>query len=233
MKAMILAAGLGKRMRPLTLHTPKPLLTAGGKTLIAHHLERLSAAGFKDIVINTAHLGEQIETALGNGKDFGVRIQYSPEQEALETAGGIINALPLLGEQPFLIVNGDVWCDFPFQDAPAVGTMLDKTHLAHLILVNNPAHHPAGDFIIAAQESLHGLPKLVKAGKAPAYTYSGISVLHPALFATSQPGKQALGPLLRAAIANGTVSGDYYPGLWFDIGTPERLTALDQLLSVD
>jgi MurNAc alpha-1-phosphate uridylyltransferase len=220
MKAMILAAGRGERMRPLTDHTPKPLLKVGGKPLIAWHLKRLAAAGFQDIVINHAHLGEQIESALGDGSQWGVRIQYSPEKIALETAGGIANALPLLGNAPFLVVNGDVYTDIDF------GTLkLVPPNLAHLVMVNNPPQHAAGDFALSSGKlSADGTEKL---------TFSGIGIYQPSLFASIVRGDAAkLAPLLKAAMAQGLVSGSHHRGAWHDIGTPERLQALDsQLLS--
>lgn len=220
MKAMILAAGLGTRMRPLTEHTPKPLLKAGGKPLIVWHLEKLAAAGFKDIVINIAWLGWQIPEALGDGSQWGLRLYYSDEQAetALETAGGIIKALPLLGFEPFLVVNGDIWCDYaclPLHLAP-------KT-LAHLILVDNPEHHPQGDFGLYAGRALNG--------GDPKLTFSGIGYYHPQLFADLDYGKRALGPVLRAAMDQGLVSAEHYRGVWLDIGTPERLAELDHKLN--
>lgn len=218
MKAMILAAGRGERMRPLTDHTPKPLLKVGGKSLISWHLERLAAAGFQDIVINHAHLGEQIESALGDGSQWGVRIQYSPEKIALETAGGIANAMPLLGNVPFLVVNGDVYTDIDF------GTLkLVPPNLAHLVMVNNPPQHAAGDFALSSGKlSADGTEKL---------TFSGIGIYQPSLFASIVRGDAAkLAPLLKAAMAQGLVSGSHHRGAWHDIGTPERLQALDSQL---
>ncbi|MGV6810051.1 MAG: N-acetylmuramate alpha-1-phosphate uridylyltransferase MurU [bacterium] len=228
MKAMILAAGHGKRMRPLTHHTPKPLLAVGGKPLIVWQLERLKNAGFCEIVINIAWLGEQIPQALGNGSQWGVSIQYSDEQHegALETAGGIIKALPLLGDQPFLVVNGDVWCDYAFPHKDHSHTIIAANDLAHLILVNNPPHHPHGDFILHdsrltdRSEHLHD----------PHYTFSGIAYYRPEFFAELPYGKQALAPLLRNAIHQNQLSGELFSGDWRDIGTPERLAALDQAL---
>ena len=216
MKVMILAAGRGERMRPLTDHTPKPLLVAGGKPLIVHHLERLARSGFRDLVINHAHLGERIEAALGDGSRWGVHIAYSPEASALETGGGIFHALALLGPEPFLVVNGDVWTNLDFSHlALAAGK------LAHLVLVDNPPHHPRGDF--------HLEGGLVQA--MPRLTFSGIGVYHPDLFRGCRPGAFPLAPLLRAAMAAGQVSGEHYRGLWLDIGTPQRLGDLDALLS--
>lgn len=218
MKAMILAAGRGERMRPLTDHTPKPLLKVGGKPLIVWHLQRLVAAGFEDIVINHAHLGQQIETALGDGSEWGVRIRYSPEKVALETAGGIANAMPLLGEAPFLVVNGDVFTDVDYR-----ALQLTAPDLAHLVMVDNPAQHPAGDFALQdGRLSADGTEKL---------TFSGVGIYHPALFVGIERGAPAkLAPLLKAAMADGLVSGTHHRGIWHDIGTPERLQALDSQL---
>ena len=217
MKAFILAAGRGERMRPLTDRTPKPLLLAAGKPLIVWHLERLAAAGFRDIVINHAHLGAQIEQALGDGSRWGLRIQYSPEPPgALETAGGIATALPLLGDQPFLVVNGDIYCDWDFKRAR---TLSEKT--AHLVMVANPAHHAGGDF------SLDG-ERVVYAHGEQTLTYAGISVFSPSFFANIQAGTiMKLRPLLDAAIAAGTLTGERFTGRWVDVGTPQRLAELD------
>ena len=223
MKAMILAAGRGERMRPLTDHTPKPLLQIGGKPLIVWHLERLANAGFKEIVINHAHLGSQIESALGDGSKWNLRIQYSPELVALETAGGIANALPLLTENganrwPFLVVNGDIFTDIDFA---SVQLALDM--LTHVVLINNPPQHPNGDFAIE-----NGL--LANKG-LQMHTFSGVGIYHPDLFngiSRGQPAK--LAPLLRQAIDETKASAEYYQGLWHDIGTPERLNALNETL---
>jgi MurNAc alpha-1-phosphate uridylyltransferase len=218
---MILAAGRGERMRPLTDRCPKPLLPAGGKPLIVWHIERLRAAGVTELVINHAHLGAQLEAALGDGRDFGVSIAWSREGEALETAGGIRLALPLLGEAPFLVVNGDIHTDLDF--APLAGTRLGAD-LARLVLVPNPPHHPAGDFHLAGGR--------VRAEGAPSHTFAGIGVYHPRLFAHLPPGQPAkLAPLLREAMAAGRVSGEIHPGLWLDIGTPARLAELDAWLA--
>ena len=217
MKAMILAAGRGERMRPLTDNTPKPLLSAGGKRLIEYHLEALSRAGFREVVINHAHLGEQVEQALGDGSRYGLCISYSPEGKALETGGGILRALPLLGEAPFLVINGDIWCDYPFERLRE-----RQVERAHLVLVDNPPQHREGDFVLRDGK--------VHDEKGERLTFSGIGVYHPALFAACEPGAFALAPLLRGAMAEGAVSGEYYRGQWFDIGTPERLMQLDQML---
>jgi MurNAc alpha-1-phosphate uridylyltransferase len=222
MKAMILAAGRGERMRPLTDHTPKPLLQVGGKSLIVWHLERLARAGFKEVIINHAYLGNQIETALGNGSQWGLTIRYSPEAIALETAGGIAQALPLLGDVPFLVVNGDVFTEIDFlklTDALIPGS------LAHLVMVDNPPQHPEGDFAYLNRKLLtEGQPKL---------TFSGIGVYHPDLFENIIPGEAAkLAPLLKEAIANGLVTAEHYQGVWHDIGTPQRLAELDARLNL-
>ena len=219
MKAMILAAGRGERMRPLTDHTPKPLLPVGGKPLIVWHLERLSKAGFKEVVINYAHLGEKIEQALGDGSVWGLNVQYSPETSALETAGGIANALPLLGDAPFLVVNGDVFTEIDFG-----ALQLVSPNLAHLVMVDNPPQHPDGDFVVdSGKVTNQGNHKL---------TFSGIGIYHPALFVDVERGQAAkLAPLLRSAMIKGLVTGEHYQGIWHDIGTPERLSFLDKQLS--
>lgn len=221
MKAMILAAGRGERMRPLTDHTPKPLLLVGGKPLIVWHIERLANAGIHDFVINHAHLGHKIESALGDGSQFGVRIAYSEEDEALETAGGIANALPLLGDAPFLVVNGDIYTDYDFSlliDRPMDGVA------AHLVLVDNPPQHAGGDFFLEdGRLAEEGILRL---------TFSGIGVYRPELFTSVAPGSKAkLAPLLHAAIAEKRVTAEHYRGDWVDVGTPERLQALDRKLT--
>ncbi|MGR9086485.1 MAG: N-acetylmuramate alpha-1-phosphate uridylyltransferase MurU [Gammaproteobacteria bacterium] len=216
MKAMILAAGRGERMRPLTDHTPKPLLAVAGKPLIERTISQLVAAGFADIVINHAHLGQQIEEALGDGSRLGARLQYSPEgDQALETAGGIINALPLLGDGVFLVVNGDIATDFPYAELRA-----KNVDLAHLILVENPGHHASGDF------GLDGGGRVFENGEQ-LFTFSGIGLYRPDLFRGLPGGIRKLGPLLREAIARGKVSGQMYSGFWMDIGTAERLQQLN------
>ncbi len=217
MKAMILAAGRGERMRPLTDHTPKPLLEVAGRRLIEYHIQNLVAAGITELVINHAHLGGQIETALGDGSAYGAAIQYSAEEEALETAGGIFNALPLLGDAPFVVVNGDVWTDYPFQLLPG-----SIEELAHLVLVNNPEHNPQGDFALQGNR--------VKVDGEPKFTFSGISIIRPELFAGCQAGAFPLAPLLRQVMLSGKVTGEHYRGEWCDVGTPERLQYLDQAL---
>ena len=222
MKAMILAAGRGERMRPLTDTTPKPLLMAGGKPLIVWHLERLAACGFRDIVINHAHLGEQIEAALGTGQRFGLNICYSPEPPgALETAGGIAKALPLLGNAPFLVVNGDVWCDWDFNRALQL-----SDRMAHLVFVTNPPQHPHGDFCLDGETVRYADAASDVTG--PTVTYAGTGVFSPVFFAGVPPDAiMKLRPLLDAGIAKGIVSGEHHAGRWVDVGTPERLTELD------
>jgi len=225
MKAFILAAGRGERMRPLTDHTPKPLLPVGGKPLIAWHLERLAAAGFSEIVINHAHLGERIEAALGSGSQWGLHIQYSPEPPgALETAGGIANALPLLGNEAFLVVNGDIYCDIDFGRFSGL-TVAGRQSTAHLVMVANPAHHAGGDF------SLDGERIAVARGEET-LTYAGIAVFSPPFFADVPRGSvMKLYPLLAAAIAAGTLTGERFTGRWVDVGTPQRLAELDAELT--
>lgn len=218
MRAMILAAGRGERMRPLTDHTPKPLLVVGGKPLIVWHIERLALAGFREIVINHAHLGQQIEQALGDGHQWQVQIRYSPEATALETAGGIAQALPLLGDAPFLVVNGDVFTDIDY-----ASLTLPAGKLAHLVMVDNPPQHAAGDFGLCEG--------LVQATAGDMLTFSGVGVYAPALFDSVTRGQPAkLAPLLRAAMSDARVSGQHHRGIWHDIGTPERLAQLDTWL---
>lgn len=221
MKAMILAAGKGERMRPLTLTTPKPLLPAGDKPLIVHHLERLEAAGFRQLVINHAWLGMQIEDELGNGDALGVSIEYSREREPLETAGGIIQALPLLtsaGDEWFAVINGDIWCDFDL----ALLTPPENAE-ALLVMTNNPDHNPAGDFCLHQDGTVtENGPEML--------TFTGISLLNRRLFEGLLPGARKLAPLLRNAMARKQVRGLHHSGQWMDIGTPERLRELDRKL---
>jgi MurNAc alpha-1-phosphate uridylyltransferase len=220
MRAMILAAGRGERMRPLTDATPKPLLHAGGKPLIVWLIERLAAAGFRELVINHAHLGERLEAALGDGTAWGVRIAWSREGEALETAGGIATALPLLGDAPFAAVNGDIHCDFDFA---RLSSALHRDDDAHIVLVDNPPHHPRGDFTLDAGR--------VGNASAPRLTFAGIGVYRPQLFAGITAGTRApLAPLLRAAADRGALGGERHGGAWTDVGTPERLAELDKRL---
>ena len=218
MKAMILAAGRGERLRPLTDHTPKPLLEAGGRPLIEHLIVALAAAGFRELVVNLAYLGELIRTYLGDGSRWGISIVYSHEgPEPLETAGGIRHALPLLGDQPFLVVNGDIATDFPFE---ALRRPVPTD--AHLILTANPSHHPKGDFALQGH--------LLCPDGAERHTFAGIGVYRPALFAGLPEGRHALAPLLRQAMAQGRISGELYSGFWMDIGTHHRLAQLDMHL---
>jgi MurNAc alpha-1-phosphate uridylyltransferase len=224
MRAMILAAGRGERMRPLTDTCPKPLLPVGGRPLIAWHLDALAAAGIREIVINHAHLGSMIEQALGDGTRWGVSIAYSREPRALETAGGIANALPLLGETPFLVVNGDVWCDFDFRRCATIAAQMSASHLlAWCVLVDNPAHHPEGDF---------GVDRgMLSLDAQPRRTFSGIGIYAPRLFESIPPGcSAALAPLLRQAISLGRAGAEYHFGRWVDVGTVERLGELDAQL---
>lgn len=218
MKAMILAAGRGERMRPLTDITPKPLLKVGGKALIEYHLENIRLAGIYDVVINHAWLGTQIETSLGDGSRYGLSIEYSREGEALETAGGIQRALPLLGDKPFIAINGDIWTDYSLKSLPQ-----EPVGLAHLVLVNNPPHHPTGDFMLQSGYLLPEGPNCL--------TFSGIGLYRPELFVGLTPGKSPLAPLLREAMNNREITGERYTGRWFDIGTPERLQELDDMLT--
>ena len=265
MKAMILAAGEGRRMRPLTDVTPKPLLEVAGKPLIEHHIARLAAAGFTEIVVNVSHLGQQLVDFLGDGSQWQVAISISAEQTPLETAGGIIQALPHLGDAPFLLISGDVFTDYPFaqlrETAPA-------ERGAHIVLVPNPAHHPEGDFLlsdcrvkdlavavdrsdairdVASRQTSsseanpsadkHRVSELAQRSNSSlnsgSATYSGIGVYDPAMFHDCVPGKQPLKPLLDSVIANGALTGELYQGVWEDVGTPERLTALNQRFPSD
>ena len=220
MQAMILAAGRGERMRPLTDTTPKPLLKVKGRCLIEYHLENLVNAGFTQIVINHAYLGEQIEQTLGDGQRYGAQLQYSAEgNQALETGGGIFKALPLLGLAPFLVVNGDIWCDYPLAQLQTH----HLTGLAHLILVDNPEHHPQGDFHLAQY-------RVYQSG-TPSLTFSGIGIYHPDLFNHCQAGRFSVVPLLIKAMQNRQVTGEHYLGKWLDVGTPARLQQLEQLLT--
>ena len=218
MRAMILAAGKGERMRPLTLNTPKPLIPVAGVPLIEYHLRALQRAGIHEVVINHAWLGEKIEAHLGDGARFGLHISYSKESQPLETGGGIYKALAVLGDEPFIVVNGDVFTDYDFSKLvqPIQG-------LAHLVLINNPEHHLEGDFSLAEGRVL--------SPQAETLTYSGIAVLSPELFAECQAGAFKLAPLLRQAIAQGRVSGEHFNGGWIDVGTQERLAAAEAVLA--
>jgi N-acetyl-alpha-D-muramate 1-phosphate uridylyltransferase len=220
MKAMLLAAGRGERLRPLTDTVPKALVEAGGKPLIAWHLERLGRAGFSEAVINLSHLGERIVERIGDGARYGLRLHYSRERERLETAGGIANALPLLGPAPFLLVNADVYCECDFAKLKKVEL---RERLAHLVLVPNPAHHPAGDFSLAYGR--------IGNEAAPRYTYAGVAVMAPALVAPVKRGEKApLAPFLYDAAARGRLGGELFEGLWQDVGTLERLAELERHL---
>lgn len=223
MKAMILAAGRGERMRPLTDKTPKPLLEVGGKPLIFWHIEKLAKAGFKEVIVNNAYLGEQIEQRLGDGSRFGIKIFHSSEKNgALETAGGIANALHLLGDNPFLLVNGDVWTDWEFANAYSYQNIEDG---CHLVFVDNPTQHPNGDF-----ELFGNLVKLPKNGKKT-FTYSGLGIYSIKMFNDVTIGEPAkLKPLLESSILNNLVTAEHHRGLWVDVGTPERLKELDLML---
>ena len=226
MKAMILAAGRGERMRPLTEHCPKPLLPAGGKPLLQWHIEALVKVGFDQIIVNHAYLGRQIEEYFGDGSLLGARLNYSAETTALETAGGIRKALPLLGSTPFLVINGDVACEWPVAKALHVANNWPEGALAYLVMVPNPVHNLKGDF------ALHG-DEVKQAGPVDTtFTFSGIGVYHPDLFGSIVPGEVAkLAPLLREAMAAGKVQGELFDGFWMDIGTPERLNELNQRLN--
>lgn len=219
MKAMILAAGLGKRMRPLTDHCPKPLLPVAGKPLIVHHLERLAVSGIEEVIINVSYRADQIIKALGDGHQWGLKIAFSREEAPLETAGGIAHARPLLGDRPFVLINGDIWCDLDLSTLPALGD-----NLAHLVLVDNPPQHAIGDFHLDSARRVHdsGEPRL---------TYAGIALLDPRLVDGLPDTCYPLAPLLRQAMTEGRVSGQHHHGQWVDVGTPERLHELDQRLS--
>ncbi|MBI2287041.1 MAG: nucleotidyltransferase family protein [Nitrosomonadales bacterium] len=239
MMAMLLAAGRGERMRPLTDRIPKPLLEVGGKPLIVWHIENLVHAGITDLVVNHAHLGAQIEAALGDGRRFGAHIQYSPEASALETAGGIANALPFLlpspasgggagGEgEPFAVINSDIYCDYDFAHlAERAAALQASGDMAHLVLVDNPPHHPNGDFALSGGR-IYPLPTSHSL-LSGLMTFSGIGIYRPSLFSPIPHGGIApLAPLLRAQIALGRVSGEHHRGLWVDVGTPQRLAELD------
>lgn len=211
MRAMILAAGRGERLRPITDSLPKPLVKVGGKPLIEFHLEKLAEAGFREIVINQGHLGDKLNQAVGDGSRWGVNITWSVEPpEALETGGGIFQALPQLGAGPFLVINGDIWTDYSFARLRAI-----KCDWAHLVMIPNPDHNPDGDFVLSGAR--------VREVGDPRLTFSGISVYHPRLFQHSQPGRFSVVPLLKAAMQDHLVTGECYRGQWNDIGTPERL----------
>jgi MurNAc alpha-1-phosphate uridylyltransferase len=224
MKAMILAAGAGQRMRPLTDHIPKPLLPVAGESLIDRHIRHLVAAGVEEVVINVSHLGEQIVQHCGDGSRWDIPIVYSYEEHGLETAGGIINALDLLGELPFLLVNGDVWTDYPFQKL-LQGTR-DIGGGAHLVFVDSPEQHSHGDFILSPNGQLS-----FRQPNAIGVTYAGMALMSRQFFAGVEPGKRPLRPLFDKAIEEGRLTGEHYGGEWVDVGTPERLEKLNQLIS--
>ena len=223
-KAMILAAGLGQRMRPLTDHLPKPMLCAGGKPLLQYHLEALAKAGVHDVIINLAYLGDKIRSFVGSGERFDLSVSYSEEPEPLETAGALLNALPLLGNEPFLLINGDVWTDYPLEQLATLN--LNDNEDAHLILVPNPEFHPAGDFSPNTNGRLVNNPSLEK------YTFAGVSLIHPRLISSypNQRLKFPLGEVLRFGIDRDRISAAVYRGNWSDVGTPERLAQLDHKL---
>lgn len=222
MKAMILAAGEGRRMRPLTDKTPKPLLTVGGRPLLEHHILNLKAAGFAELVVNASHLGDQVAAFCGDGSRWGLSITVSSEETPLETAGGIVKALPLLTSAPFLVVNGDVFTDYPFDKLR--GHRMASAH-AHLVLVSNPPHNAQGDFALEATGGAVSHPRVHCADET--LTFSGIAVYHPAFFANLSEGKRPLKPLLDQAIEEGRLTGEHFQGTWTDVGTPERLAALN------
>ena len=224
MKAMILAAGLGQRMRPLTDSLPKPMLLAGGKPLLQYHLETLAKIGVSEVIINLAYLGDKIRAFVGNGEKFGLNVSYSEEPEPLETAGALLHALPLLGTEPFMLINGDVWSDYPLAELAIYN--LQNNEDAHLILVPNPEFHTAGDFSLNQQGRLENNAEL------PKFTFGGISLIHPRLISTypQQRNKFPLGEVLRFGIAHNRISAQVYSGGWSDVGTPERLLELDTKL---
>jgi MurNAc alpha-1-phosphate uridylyltransferase len=214
MRAMILAAGRGQRMANLTAETPKPLLRVRGRYLIEYSIDALAQSGIQDIVINVAYLGEKIKAALGDGARYGVTLHYSEEKEALETGGGIFHALPLLGKEPFIVLSSDVIADYPLKKL-----LTAPKKLAHLVLVDNPDFHPQGDFALQGEQ--------VCSEGAKRYTFANIGVYHPALFADCQPGKFRLGDVLKQAIARQDVTGEYYQGVWHNLGTPQQLSAIN------
>ena len=227
MRAMILAAGEGRRMRPLTDRIPKPLLTVAGRPLLEHHILNLKAAGIDELTINASHLGEQIAAFCGDGSHWGVSIRVSYEDKPLETAGGIVKALQWLSSDPFMVVNGDVYTDYPF--------MRLRNHVlqdasAHLVLVDNPPHHLSGDFLLNLESTRIHLPDPHSAAAGTALTFSGVALYRPTFFTGLSEGKRPLKPLFDRAIVSGTLTGEYFQGFWTDVGTPERLEALNHQL---
>jgi N-acetyl-alpha-D-muramate 1-phosphate uridylyltransferase len=224
-KAMILAAGLGQRMRPLTDSLPKPMLSAGGKPLLQYHLEALAKIGVSHVIINLAYLGDKIRTFVGTGERFGLNVSFSEEPEPLETAGALLHALPLLGDEPFIVLNGDVWTDYPLATLSDYSLQDDED--AHLVLVANPEFHPAGDF------SPNHLGRLETNPDLPKFTFAGVSLIHPRLIASypQQRNKFPLGEVLRYGLTQNRISAEIYTGNWSDVGTPERLALLDAQLS--
>lgn len=219
MKAMILAAGRGERLRPLTDTIPKPLMQIGDHSLVEWHIKRLQQAGITEIIINVSHLAEQIKSTLGSGQGYGVAITYSDEpEEALETGGGILQALPWLGNHPFVVINGDIWTDYPFEQ------LQQPAGLAHLVMVENPQQHPQGDFVLEKGQVLD-------ATEGDRYTFSGIGIYKPALFSGCKPGRFPLAPLLKEAMQEELVSGELYTGHWHDVGTPGRLLQVQTLVN--
>jgi len=215
-RAILLSAGRGERMRPLTDTVPKALIPVKNKALIIHQLEKLSSIGIKDVVINISHLADKIREALGDGKKFNLNIRYSYEPEMLETGGGILNALPLLGDEPFLVVSSDIYTDFPYETL--LNQLQNKDILAYLILVPNPDYHAEGDFSLGPEGFLTNKPQ---------YTYANIGLYHPDFFKGCAPGRFPLGPLIRKAIDQKRVRGDLYKGLWYNAGTMEELKKIE------
>jgi len=221
MRAMILAAGKGERLRPLTDACPKPLLKVQGKAIIEHILESLQACGVTDVVINVSYLAEQIQKTLSDGSKWDLKIHYSIEQQALESGGGIFNALPILGQEPFILINGDIWTDYRFSDLPK-----QPDGLGHLVLVPNPSHNDKGDFSLSKG-------KICASSQSVSYTYSGIAVLRPKLFAHYKKGAFPLAPLFFSAISRNLLHGELYQGSWTDVGTLERLQSVEKALAID
>ncbi len=227
-RAFILAAGLGTRMRPLTLYTPKPLLLAKNKPLIEYHLEKCAEAGITEVMINISHLAPQIEKALGNGERWQLKIHYSKEEMPLETAGGIAKALAFFENEPFLCMNADIWTDYPLQKIMAQSKKLPQDFSAYLVMVANPAHHLQGDFSISSTDNK--TLQVVRPKAEKNFTFSGLSILNPTLFTGLNEEAGKLAPYLIQAMADNKVYGEIYNGHWFDVGTVERLNQLDAFL---